>query len=53
MKINLDKIPNLTPKPKRGGAAERRQSKKKPRKRSQPLYICEQVIYHLILENSL
>lgn len=51
MKINLDQVSDLTPKPKTRGASKRKERKEKPQKPSKPLYICEQVIYHLIQEN--
>jgi len=53
MKINLDTIKDLTPKPKTGGASKRKSKLKEPEKRSKPVYICEQVIYQLIQENAL
>lgn len=53
MKIDLDNIKDLTPKPKTGGTCKRKNRHKEPQKRSKPIYICEQVIYHLIQENGL
>lgn len=43
MKINLDQIKDLTPKPKTGGAATRKESRIK---RSKVLYNPAQVVYH-------
>lgn len=48
MKIDLDKIIDLTPKPKTGGAASRKSSR---RKRSKALYNPCQVVYHPQQEN--
>ena len=48
MKINLDQIKDLTPKPKTGGAASRKESR---RKRSKVLYNPSQVVYHPDKEN--
>lgn len=43
MKINLDLITDLTPKPKTGGAKSRKESS---RKRSKVLYNPSQVVYY-------
>ncbi len=43
MKINLDQLSDLTPKPKNGGANSRRESRVK---RSKVLYNPSQVVYH-------